>query len=209
MIKTQLVKQFSNPHGPLGRVAGHIMATRSSNVERNAWISQLLAIAPDADILEIGHGPGLAIEAVWPQLTTGHIYGLELSQLMSATAQDRNQAGVDAGRVSFRVGDAQHLPDDLTDFDLIYGVNVSMFWSDPAATIAELAARLEPGGRLTLSYMPPPTSDDSAEAVGAELLDHFTQAGLTNVGTDTFDFDPPAVAATGYRSARAAASPIA
>ena len=121
---------------------------------------------------------------------------------MTTTARDRNQAGVDTGRVSLRVGDAQHLPDDLDGFDLIFGVNVSMFWTDPAATITQLAARLEPGGRLTLSYMPPPTSDDSAETIGAELLGHFAQAGLIGGETATFDFDPPAVAITGFRCPR-------
>ena len=144
-------------------------------------------------------GPGLAIEGIWPQLTSGHDVGLELSPLMSNTARERNQAGVDAGRVSFRIGDAQRLPYDLAGFDLIFGVNVSMFWPDPAATIADLATRLEPGGRLTISYMPPPTSDNSADAIGAELLGHFITAGLIDVATDVFDFDPPAVAATGYR----------
>jgi SAM-dependent methyltransferase len=202
MIKSQLVKQFSNPHGPLGRIAGHIMATRGTNVERNTWVARLIDPAPDDDILEIGHGPGLAIEAIWPQLTTGHIYGLELSDLMSETARDRNTRGVDAGKVTFRVGDAQHLPDDLTGFDVIYGVNVSMFWADAAATIAELAARLDPTGRLTLSYMPPPTSDETAETMGVELAGHFTSAGLIDVTTEMLDSDPPAVAITGYRGHR-------
>lgn len=200
MIKAQLVKQFSNPHGPLGHVAGRIMATRSTNVERNRWMVDLLDPAPDGNVLEIGHGPGLAIEAIWPRLTTGHVLGVELSDLMSRAAEHRNRLGVENGKASFRIGDAQQLPDDLSGFDLIYGINVSMFWTDPAATIAELGSRLEPGGRLTLSYMPPPTSDESAHAVGAALCQQFTDAGLVGVGVDVFDFDPPAVAASGYRS---------
>ncbi len=198
MITSRLVAQFSNPHGPLGRIAGHIMATRSTNVERNAWIARLLDPAPDADILEIGHGPGLAIEAIWPTLTTGHIVGVERSDLMSRTAAARNQAGVDAGRVTFRVGDAQRLPADLTGFDLIFGVNVSMFWTDPAATIGDLAGRLDPGGRLSLTYMPPPTAEETADAMGATLSGYFDAAGLQAIRVDTFEFDPPAVAVTGY-----------
>lgn len=65
MIKSQLVKQFSNPHGPLGHIAGRIMATRSTNVERNRWVVQLLDPAPDDQILEIGHGPD------WPSRRSG------------------------------------------------------------------------------------------------------------------------------------------
>ncbi len=199
MIKTQLIKQFSNPHGPLGRVAGHIMATRDTNVARNAWVAELLDPTPDAQILEIGHGPGLAIEALWPRLTTGHLYGLEVSELMSRTAQQRNEAGIEAGRLTFRLGDAQRLPEDLRDFDLIFGVNVSMFWTDRAATIAALADRLQPGARLTLAYMPPPTSDGTADGMARELADDFDAAALVDVRVDTFDYEPPAVAVTGHR----------
>lgn len=199
MIKTQLIKQFSNPHGPLGRVAGHIMATRDTNVARNAWVAELLDPTPDAQILEIGHGPGLAIEALWPRLTTGHLYGLEVSELMSRTAQQRNEAGIEAGRLTFRLGDAQRLPEDLRDFDLIFGVNVSMFWTDRAATIAALADRLQPGARLTLAYMPPPTSDGTADVMARELADDFHAAALVDVRVDTFDYEPPAVAVTGHR----------
>ena len=34
-IKEHLTDQFRQPRGPLGRLAGRIMATRGSNVQRN------------------------------------------------------------------------------------------------------------------------------------------------------------------------------
>jgi hypothetical protein len=54
--------QFGNPHGLGGRIAGWIMATRPSNKERSAWAIDLLDPQPDDAVLEIGYGPGVAIE---------------------------------------------------------------------------------------------------------------------------------------------------
>jgi SAM-dependent methyltransferase len=200
VIKSSLIRQFGNPHGTLGLVAGRIMATRASNVERNLWIAEVLAPEPDAKILEIGHGPGIAIAQIWPKLTTGHIVGIDVSELMSKSAGKRNQDGVDRGVVEFRTGDAQHLPPDLQDLDVIYGVNVSMFWSDPRATISQLTKRLRPGGAITLAYMTPPTADRPAQSMAEELSAHFDATGLVRITTATFDFDPPAIAVTGHRA---------
>ena len=41
----RLIANFGHPRGVLGRVAGAIMASRSSNVERNRWIAELLSPA--------------------------------------------------------------------------------------------------------------------------------------------------------------------
>jgi SAM-dependent methyltransferase len=199
MIKSRLISQFSNPHGVLGRLAGRIMATRKSNVDRNKWIADVLDPDPAAQILEIGHGPGIAIEQIWPALNGGNIVGLDVSELMSTTARKRNQAGVDRGKVQFRVGDAQDLPPDLQDFDIIFGVNVSQFWADPRNTISQLADRLRVDGAMTLVYMQPPTVDRPAPKVADELIGHFEAAGLSAITTRTFEFEPPAIAVTGIR----------
>ena len=53
-FKQNIISQFSNPHGLLGRLAGTIMAHRPSNQERNRWTVDLLEIQPDDHVLEIG-----------------------------------------------------------------------------------------------------------------------------------------------------------
>jgi len=199
MIKQQIIQQFHHPRGLLGRLAGHIMATRRTNVERNRWIAAKLDPAPSTRILEIGHGPGLAIAALWPRLTSGHIDAVEISDLMSRTASRRNRSGVDAGRVKFHIADAQQLPTELDGYDIILGVNVSMFWCDPLATIAHLVDRLNLGGELVIVYMPPPTSDTPAKTMAAKLEALFNQLELTDVHHDTMPFNPPAVAVRGTK----------
>jgi hypothetical protein len=53
--------QFGRPTGLPGRMAGWVMAYRSSNRRRNAWAVSLLDVQRDDRLLEIGFGPGIAI----------------------------------------------------------------------------------------------------------------------------------------------------
>ena len=197
MIKERVIANFHHPKGMYGWIAGRIMSTRDTNVARNRWVAEILDPAPGASICEIGHGPGLAIEHLWPRLTTGRIVGVEISELMSRSAARRNKAGVQAGRVEFRVADSASLPADLDGFDLIFGVNASMFWPDPQAAIDGLVERLAPGGELVLVFMPPPTSDEVASSVAAEHAERFAAAGLVDIRHDQMDYDPPAIATRG------------
>ena len=57
-----MVGQFGHPHGFGGRAAGWVMATRGSNRERNIWAVGLLDVQPHDRVLEIGFGPGVAIQ---------------------------------------------------------------------------------------------------------------------------------------------------
>ncbi len=198
-VMARVIDQFHHPRGMYGRVAGRIMATRDTNVARNHWIAEIIGPPAGVSILEIGHGPGLAIEALLPSLDGGHITGLEISDLMSRSAAKRNKDAVERGDVDFRVGDSANPPPELTGYDIIYAVNASMFWPEPLVAITELASRLSTGGEMVFVYMPPPTSTDSAQAVAAETAEHFAAAGLTNIGHDEMSFDPIAIATRGTR----------
>src|SRR5262245_27346595 len=119
-ITKTVVRQFHRPSGLLGRVAGWIMGTRDSNVTRNRWAVEQLDPAPDARILEIGFGPGVAIEAFATRVPDGHVYGLDHSDLMVRTATKRNAAAVREGRVTLRAREVTDLPDDLPPLDLVF-----------------------------------------------------------------------------------------
>ena len=63
-LKQRVYRQFGKPTGFWGGLAGRIMAHRSSNVVRNRWTVELLELEPDDCVLEIGFGPGIAVEAI-------------------------------------------------------------------------------------------------------------------------------------------------
>jgi hypothetical protein len=72
-----------------------------------------------------------------------------------------------------------------------------MFWDDPPAVVTDLASRLNPGGELVLVFMPPPTSDTTAESVSGQMNQWFRAAGLIDIRSDRMDFTPPVVAVRG------------
>lgn len=163
-LQQELVAQFRQPTGTLGRLAGWTMAHRPSNRQRNAFTIDLLELAPDDDVLEIGYGPGLAIELTSREIVDGTIVGFDHSQVMHEQASRRNATAVAAGKVQLVVGDVLEPPRPLPAFDKIYSVNVVQFWWEPERTFAELVRLLKPGGRIATTYMPRIGKDKSEQA---------------------------------------------
>ena len=190
-----LVGQFHRPHGLGGRAAGWVMAHRGSNRERNLWAAELLDVQPEDRVLELGFGPGIAIEAMARRATRGVVVGVDHSEVMVRQATRRNRAAVRAGRVDLRLGNAEDLPAFDAPFDKILAVNSLMFWDDPVARLKELRALLRPGGRIAIVYQPrgPGSTDETAARAGEQIAEHFATAGFTDVRIETLALKPTAV----------------
>ena len=190
-----MVSQFHRPHGLGGRAAGWFMAHRGSNRKRNVWAAGLLDVQPEDRVLELGFGPGIAIEAMARRATHGHVVGVDHSEVMVRQATRRNRAAVRAGRVDLRLGNAEGLPAFDGPFDKVLAVNSLMFWDDPVARLKELRAILRPGGRIAIVYQPrgPQASDEAAARAGNEIAGHFRTAWFTDVRVETLALKPTAV----------------
>ena len=142
-------RQFSGPAGPLGRVAGRLMARLNGPL--NDWVVELLELAPGSRVLEVGYGPGLGVERAATRLREGRLVGVDHSALMQRQAARRNRAAVAAGRVELRVGTAAALPVEDAAFTHAFAVNSLQFWPDLPAALGELTRALLPDGRLLLA----------------------------------------------------------
>jgi SAM-dependent methyltransferase len=192
---TSVVAQFHRPHGVGGRAAGWFMAHRGSNRKRNVWAAGLLDVQPDDRVLEIGFGPGIAIEAMARRATRGLVAGVDHSEVMVRQATRRNASAVRAGRVDLRLGTAEDLPAFDAPFDKILAVNSLMFWDAPGARLKELGDLLRPGGQIAIAYQPrgPGSTDETAARAGREIADHLATAGFTDVRVETLPLKPTAV----------------
>jgi SAM-dependent methyltransferase len=207
-VKRYVISQFHHPRGPMGRLAGWIMASRGSNRKRNAWTIDLLDLQPTHRVLEIGHGPGLALELACRRISRGQVIGFDHSQAMHDMARARNGAAIEAGRLKLRVGSVDglaHMPDpDLAGpFDRVFGVNVVMFWNDPAAVLRVLQDRLAPGGWLALTHQPRcgQKTDAAARATADEVAEAMRAAWLTSIRIEYLtEVSPMAVCVIGVRS---------
>jgi SAM-dependent methyltransferase len=209
IIKRYLVSQFGNPHGLMGRVAGHVMHRRASNVRRNLWTIELMALQPTDRVLEIGYGPGFALEQVCARLNRGTAVGLDRSRTMFDMARKRNRRAVEDGRLTLLVGSAEGAefdaePPAAGPFDVIYAINVALFWQDPIRVLARLRQRLAPGGQVLLTVQPRlgDTTDAAAERAADRLVDQMKTAGLGDIRIEMLtDLSPIAVCIIGRKIA--------
>jgi SAM-dependent methyltransferase len=192
-VKRALISQFGNPRGAVGRVAGWVMAYRSSNRRRNEWAVGLLDVQPTDRVLEIGFGPGRAIAEL--SRRSGHVYGIDRSAEMLRQASRRNAAAVRSGRVTLRAAGVEALPFD-GPFDAILAVNTLAFWTEPAARLADLRRGLAPGGRMAIVSQPRAVKE-SPHAAAVRLTALLEAAGFPETTIHVLELDPPAVCVVG------------
>lgn len=191
-LRSALVEQFGKPSGLLGRVAGFIMRVRPSNRERNLRTLALLDIQPADQVLEVGFGPGLAIERAAELASRGKVVGIDHSALMLREARLRNAKAIADGRVELLLGSADHVPDFGARFDKVFAVNVFMFWDDPIAILRSLLCVMKPGGTISLTVQPRNRGATNADArdVAQRMETAIRTAGFENVHIEILEMAP-------------------
>jgi SAM-dependent methyltransferase len=194
--------QFGRPTGPWGRVAGQIMAHRSSNRRRNAWAASLLDVQRADRVLEIGFGPGIAIRELSGRAVDGYVCGVDHSEVMLRQAAKRNAEGIRGGRVELLLGSAERLPSFEAPFDKVLAVNSVGFWEKPVERLGELRRVLRPGGRIAIAFQPrgPGATDETAAQRGQEIAAGLSEAGFSEVALETLALKPAVVCALGVNA---------
>ena len=188
--------QYRRPTGLVGRWVGNKMVQQHQ--PENLWTVDRLAIQPTDHILEVGFGPGFAIQEVAKRITTGYVAGVDFSNVMVNAASKRNAEAIKVGRVHLQFGDAAALPFEDSTFDKAYSIHSIYFWPQPARALKELARILKPGGILVITILPkekwggrdPSVPVDTPECIpyfGTELeqLMRETGFGTTRIEQDT------------------------
>lgn len=194
-VITAVVRQFGHPRGIGGRLAGSVMAHRSSNRQRNRWVVCLLDVQPTDRVLEIGFGPGLAIAELSHSANRGTIYGIDHSDVMLQQATKRNAAPIRAKHVELVHASAEQLPPFDEPLDAILAVNSLGFWSEPAQRLVELRALLRPGGRIAIATQPrcPGATKETSAQAAREIENLLQKAGFSQTRVETLDLKPPVV----------------
>lgn len=152
MITRYIARQFSQPAGILGRIIGRGMARHNQREAR--WTVDLLGIEPDARVLEVGFGPGVAIQYAAERAARGHVSGIDYSKAMLKLARERNASALTAGVVDLQIGDVQSLPYADDSFDRAFAIHCIYFWREPAACLREIRRVLRPDGIVAITIRP-------------------------------------------------------
>lgn len=189
-----VIRQFHDPTGPGGHVAGWVMGRRSSNLARNRWAVELLDVAPADRVIEFGCGPGVAVAALASRAVRGLVVGVDHSAVMIGQARRRNAPAIRAGRVRLIHAPVERLHAMDGPFDAALAVNTVGMWPEPTDRLREIGRMLRPGGRIALVSQPRcPGATAATSAAGAdEMSGLLAEAGFENPRVETLDLDPPA-----------------
>jgi SAM-dependent methyltransferase/peptidoglycan/xylan/chitin deacetylase (PgdA/CDA1 family) len=196
ILRPILRAQFGKPSGFLGEIAGRIMARTKSNTERTRWTLSLLDLRPEDRVLEIGFGPGLAIEIASGMAPNGLVAGVDHSEVMVRHATKRNARAVRDGKVDLRLGSAGQLPAFEQPFDKIFSINSIHFWEDPIGSLRRMRQMLRPGGVLAITMQPRSrnATSDASRVIGEELVAKLERAGFSQCRLELRRIDPTVVA---------------
>ena len=132
---------------------------------RAAW-----KIGPGDEVLDVGCGAGLTTREAGRAAAPGRVLGVDVSERMLERARLLT-AAERLGNVRYELGDAQVHRFDRAGFDVAISRFGTMFFADPAAAFANIAAALRPRARLVLLVWQPHGRNEWAQAIDAALGD--------------------------------------
>ncbi|WP_243734981.1 class I SAM-dependent methyltransferase [Paenibacillus turpanensis] len=164
----------------------------ATNKHINAWTLQLLKIKPHENILEIGFGPGLALQSIVALLEEGTYTGVDPSKAMHTLARKRNGAAVTQGKVKLHFGAVEQLPELEDKFDVVLTVNSILFWEQPEQCLQHLRQKLKSKGRIAVTLQPHTKgeTDETARQKGEKIVEDLQKAGFTEVRLETIRLFP-------------------
>jgi SAM-dependent methyltransferase len=143
-----LGRQLRHPSGSGAVLIWPAMAL--ANRQPNRVAIAALDIAPHDTVLELGFGPGRALQSLTAMASRGRVLGIDHSARMLAQAMRRNRAAISEGRLALHHGPFDRLPWAAKSVDKILAVNVAYFFGADGAEVREARRVLRPGGRLAI-----------------------------------------------------------
>jgi demethylmenaquinone methyltransferase/2-methoxy-6-polyprenyl-1,4-benzoquinol methylase len=123
---------------------------------RRELVSRLSAHGPHT-ILDVATGTG-GVAIGLAVATEARITGVDISEAMLERGRQRVQRAGLAGRISLGTARAEAVPFPAASFDAVSFTYLLRYVADPAATLAELARVVRPGGHMaSLDFYVPPS----------------------------------------------------
>jgi demethylmenaquinone methyltransferase / 2-methoxy-6-polyprenyl-1,4-benzoquinol methylase len=122
---------------------------------RRELVTRIVPSAPHS-VLDVATGTaGVAIELA--HRSAADITGVDISEAMLQRGRERIGSEGLGSRITLQAGRAEELPFAAESFDAVTFTYVLRYVRDPAATLAELARTLRPGGVMaSLDFFVPP-----------------------------------------------------
>ncbi|MGJ4931555.1 class I SAM-dependent methyltransferase [Bradyrhizobium sp. HKCCYLS2038] len=150
---TNPYRMFVRPEGIDGERGIDLMEQLGDGMANEAVAN--LRLTPTDEVIEIGFGPGIALQILLQTVQQGHVTGVDPSRLMHRHAGLRNETAIRAGRIKLIEGTVDALPFAAASFDAALAMDNLHFWPDRLAGLKELRRVLRPGSPFLCSFTPP------------------------------------------------------
>jgi SAM-dependent methyltransferase len=147
---------------------------------RLTWAVDRLVLTGDEAILEIGCGRGVAASLVCPLLRDGTITAIDRSATAIKAAKERNETFAVSGKAVFRRAAIEAFEGGT--FDVIFAVNVNLFWLDAKRGLDSVRHLIAKDGKLFLFYEAP--SSGQRAKIEATLPGKLAAGGFEVLETD-------------------------
>ncbi|SBO17141.1 class I SAM-dependent methyltransferase [Carnobacterium divergens] len=123
-----LVQQVKHPTGIVGYSLTKIW--NNTFVAMTAWGLGSVPIKESDKILDVGCGGGETVNSLSKKLSTGKVYGIDISDEAIKSSVERNTDEIKKGTVELQIADVLKLPFDENMFQLVTAVQTHMYWDD-------------------------------------------------------------------------------
>jgi SAM-dependent methyltransferase len=163
-----------------GAIGARVYRLFNRNPESNRIVVDELKLTSDDRVLEVGCGPGAAVEMAAAQIGADRVAAVDPSSTFVDMVRKR-VPGAD-----IRVGGAEDSPFDDGTFTAIWSIASMHHWPDRDAGLAGVTAKLAPGGRLLVAerLLGKPGHGITAQQT-SEVVDRLRELGYVDV--DTFE----------------------
>lgn len=160
-------------------------ARLESKVDPQAWVQKYLAhrVCPDSEVLSVGCGPGVILQAVLDLNPSVRATGIDISSNRIEEALQRNRGN---HRLKFVSGDAQHMPFPSNSFDFVYSRMLLEYLRKKEVALAEMVRVCKPGGTVLLQDLDGQLLWHYPEDPAIQPVIEKVVAGLATTGFDPF-----------------------
>lgn len=181
MMEEETTKK-GNPRKPQGQ-DGADMLRRMNKTHSpvTAWALGFLDFNENDQILDIGCGGGATLQRISEYIGTGHLTGVDYSEVSVKVSQEVNEADIQQGRMDILQASVEALPFGDETFDKIVTVESFYFWPDPENNLKEVLRVLKKGGTFLLV-----ADVYQKEGLGEKVLENIRQYKLYNPTKEKF-----------------------
>lgn len=182
MIK-KIKDHFKKPKGCIGRLVGKQMAMENKTL--NKWTIKQLKIHPESNVLEVGYGPGYAMEFILNRYKHVHVDGIDISGTMKEEASHRLAPEADSEDVNLRVGDIAEMLLHPQYYDVVFTVNNYTLWENRYEGLWNIYSAMMSCGKIAITIQPrqEDAKENQANIFAKEIQSDLEAAGFIRIVT--------------------------